>query len=541
MLRRFRQEDSSTLFFAIVVVLGALRAWGGRLAMNNDGISYLDVADAYLRHDWSHVVNGCWSPLYPGVLALSMWIAKPSARWEFPLVHAANLVIFVCAAAAFAIFIRNFKRSTSNQEVHSVEFTAFCYASFFFGTVYLIGLAYVTPDLLVAAVVFTSATVMMKVQEQPTLKAYLALGICLGVGYWTKAVMLPLGCFALGVIFFNTPRRLWRWWAAAVLAFCFVVLPWVYLLSRARGRLTTGDAGRIAYGWMVNPRIDYFWDGAPLGSGTPIHPVRRILAQPTIYEFDGPVIGTYPPWYDAAYWQEGARIVISTRPQLSAMRRNLLSYVRFSRDAPGIIGALVVLLAFCGGSLRELCRYWIFVAITLGAFCLNALILVEARYIGAFVVVLVVVLFGSIQVPSAHGVAFRAVVLTAALATTLPLVVTGLSFLPATPGGNEFLEVAAAVHRLGVEPGTKVAVAGDGARAYWARLGRFRIVAEIREGRLTKDEQQRVHPVLCRLGIGALVADFRPADTAGWQRAGGSHYVYPMPGCGGAPQVRPAQ
>src|SRR6185369_13250535 len=47
----------------VAAVLGALQAWDRRYAMNPDGISYLDVADAYLRGDWAVAVNGYWSPL----------------------------------------------------------------------------------------------------------------------------------------------------------------------------------------------------------------------------------------------------------------------------------------------------------------------------------------------------------------------------------------------------------------------------------------------------------------------------------------------
>jgi hypothetical protein len=44
---------------------------------------------------------------------------------------------------------------------------------------------------------------------------------------------------------------------------------------------------------------------------------------------------------------------------------------------------------------------------------------------------------------------------------------------------NHHWQVAAALRALGVGPGTKVAYVGDAMDAYWARLARVRIVAEI--------------------------------------------------------------
>lgn len=43
-----------------------------RQAVNPDGISYLDIADAYLVGDLSNVVNGYWCPLYSWLLAVAL-------------------------------------------------------------------------------------------------------------------------------------------------------------------------------------------------------------------------------------------------------------------------------------------------------------------------------------------------------------------------------------------------------------------------------------------------------------------------------------
>ena len=88
----------------IALGLGGVHAWSARHAMDPDGISYLDIADAWLGGDWANVVNGYWSPLYSWLLAAGLFIFKPSAYWEATVVHLVNFVIYACALACFHFF-----------------------------------------------------------------------------------------------------------------------------------------------------------------------------------------------------------------------------------------------------------------------------------------------------------------------------------------------------------------------------------------------------------------------------------------------------
>src|SRR6476660_7526917 len=70
-------------FFSFAIVVGLIQVVDSRNAMNVDGISYLDMGDAYLRGGWGMLVNGHWSPLYPWLLGVAKALIKPSAYWEF--------------------------------------------------------------------------------------------------------------------------------------------------------------------------------------------------------------------------------------------------------------------------------------------------------------------------------------------------------------------------------------------------------------------------------------------------------------------------
>ena len=94
--------------WVIVLGLGATEAWAARATMFPDGVSYLDIGDAYWRGDWHNAINAYWSPLYPWITGLFLRVFKPSPDWEFPLVHLINFFIYIVALTCFEFFLRTF-------------------------------------------------------------------------------------------------------------------------------------------------------------------------------------------------------------------------------------------------------------------------------------------------------------------------------------------------------------------------------------------------------------------------------------------------
>src|SRR5258707_7530980 len=94
--------------WAMALALGAAQAWATRFTMNPDGISYLDIGDAYWRGDWHNAINAYWSPLYSWILGFFLKVVKPSAYWEYPLVHLVNFLIYVAALGCFEFFLKTF-------------------------------------------------------------------------------------------------------------------------------------------------------------------------------------------------------------------------------------------------------------------------------------------------------------------------------------------------------------------------------------------------------------------------------------------------
>jgi hypothetical protein len=157
-----------TVFWVLAPLLGCLQAWNNRHVMNADGICYLDLADAYLQGGWRMLVNGHWSPLYPWLLALAKILVRPSAYWEFTMVHVVNFLIYCAAAAAFELLLYQLRwqahHQSSQQESQSLPFWAIrtiAYVIFLWASLTLITLERKSPDMLMSVFVYLAfATVL---------------------------------------------------------------------------------------------------------------------------------------------------------------------------------------------------------------------------------------------------------------------------------------------------------------------------------------------------------------------------------------------
>lgn len=83
--------------------VGFLSAYAERNQINPDGVSYLDLADAYARGNWEQAINSYWSPLYSVVLAAV--IPKVPSSWELVTAHAVNAIVFTIAVVGFDLLL----------------------------------------------------------------------------------------------------------------------------------------------------------------------------------------------------------------------------------------------------------------------------------------------------------------------------------------------------------------------------------------------------------------------------------------------------
>jgi hypothetical protein len=554
----------------VAIAVGSLHTWAAvtSQSMNADGISYLDIADAYMRGDWKTAINPVWSPMYSWILGPVMHVLNPPMRWEFPVVHLVNFVIYLGTLVCFEFFWRQLWRykeikmaeasSESDVTLPAWAWLALGYFLFMFSSLYLIEIWAVTPDMLMAAFVYLAAGLIVRIRMGfSTWRAFFLLGVVLGLSYLTKAVMFPLSFICLGVSLFSVgnirrsaPRAL-----VALLVFLLFSMPFMAIVSVVKGELTFGDAGTITYARYIN-RVPYpHWQGAPPGNGTPEHPSRRIFDTPPIYEFGTPIGGTYPVSYDPSYWYEGLVVRFNLERQIDYLLFGALFYfdLFFRQQAGLMVGVILLYLMSRWRPLRmiDIVSQWGLVIPALAAFGFYGIVNVAGRYVGVFVVLFWADLLANVRLPDSQTSRRLASILSAVmiLFMLMNIVVFNLEgYRDLTGKGNLNLsaspqvgppgwpgEVAEALHQLGVQPGDRVAIIGYGFDSFWARLARVQIVAEMlgREaGAFWLGDpglQSEVLQAFASTGAEAVVAENVPsyASLTGWHRVGSSsYYIY---------------
>src|SRR5579864_6159499 len=119
--REMRSNVTRNACWIVALTAGAAQAWAARFRNDHDGVSYLDVANAYLRHDWHNAVNTYWSPLYSWSLELFLKLQRPSPYWELPTVHLVNFLIYALALVAFHFLLSTFVADRRRRDRSAAE------------------------------------------------------------------------------------------------------------------------------------------------------------------------------------------------------------------------------------------------------------------------------------------------------------------------------------------------------------------------------------------------------------------------------------
>jgi hypothetical protein len=184
----------------------------------------------------------------------------------------------------------------------------------------------------------------------------------------------------------------------------------------------------------------------------------------------------------------------------------------------------------------------------LGAY---GLVYVEGRYVGVFVVLLWSDLLAGVRLPASQTSRkwVSCVSLVMILFMLTEIVTFNLEGAGALARRSDAMqqaskgkgsaswpgELAEELQKVGVGPGDKVAIIGDAFVAFWARLARVQIVAEMFGWEADPfwlgdaEAQARVIKAFASSGAKAIVAESVPdyPSLTGWQRLGSTgHYAY---------------
>jgi hypothetical protein len=534
--------------------------------LNPDGLSYLEMGAHTLESGPARLLNLHWSPLYPALISLFLAMFRPDPVHEVAVVHVLNGVIFAADSTVCAWFIWRWLRAnwdafgmTERPALRFIALSTFVYGLFLWTSYEFIYVPRVTPDALVMLAGLAAAACCYGIGENPGSRwRYAALGIVLGLGYWVKAAMLPIGVLFLLVIWISPPGRAMRRrnliLAGATLA--VLAAPLILALSLMAGKLTFGESGRLNIAWLNMNIGSYlgFWEGPP-GAGIPEHPPRILNREPLVLEFNGPIRATYPLWYDPAYWNAGLKVRVSPALLLAASIRDFKT-MREAVTAKQVLNwglaimALVRLIywrrRWTGGKNLWLLGWGIV------ALAVYLPVFFEPRYQGAAILFLWVAAYGLLV--DRKALRYQQVVLFAVgLSLCAPVLRDAWDrpryirqILAGRAHPDQTLRAAAQLRSAGLRPGDAIATVGYSFDAGYARVAGLHIVAQVREAdewwKVAPPARETIEDAIRKTGARALVAFKQPGLCLcpGWILVGDSGYfIRPFDPPPAAPKPRP--
>jgi hypothetical protein len=538
--------------------------------IDGDAVAYMDLGDLLRAHNWHAVVNGYWNPLYPAALSIGHILFHPTRYTELHAYYMVNFGIFLLEMLAVVAFtdalIKLRELRENSTAANPLSFLLDRYTLRYLGIAILIistqrelSLGKVRPDALLQVFLLLGVAALLRYLATNHLRYAALMGFALGLGYLTKsfAFVFTLICILALVAFrlFWQRQSIARVAASALLVLiCFSIIagPYIAALSKQKGRFDFGDSGSLNYIWFVSgtEKMHLEQDMTSSFGAAEVnlkHPETRLLSSPPTYSFKTFPYGTYPPWFDASYFNDHIKAHVDPRLQILVIRDCLVRVLRYISNHPEA-WVLLILFFLAGARLRpdwqfSANAFWLVpVSIAVGALCVYGIVNVEDRYLTAAFLILLLPLFATIRIsPSAQTSVQTAATRTAATAAValLALLAVGESartvgqlrrdlVFGQAPGGwydRDTYRAAHALNALGVKPGDTVACIGTRACVYdhyWARLAGVRILTEIYEPTpplyptlAAMPNRDQLYDVLRREGAKVLIGYFYPGEMTG--------------------------
>jgi len=410
-----------------------------------------------------------------------------------------------------------------------------------------------------------AAGFLLRIQSTERFVYYPLLGLALGLSYLTKSfAFLPSGLLLASIFLIGVTRKApkrGRIVAGALVAgFVFAALagPYIFAISKQRGRPTTGESARLNYCFFVDQTARWHeWHTGDLGHAAADfkHHEELIVNVPPVYSFAQHAVGTYPLWFDPSYWTDTLKPKFYLRGHILRLERTTVLLVRFIVGHPEpfvIFGILLFAGCFLGRSRAS----WVpLLPVTLWGLLMLGIyfpIDLQDRYLTPAFLFVVVPVLAMLRRPKS-GYAGEVVTGVALLFAALVVAnaANDLSWRRRTEsvtGNNrgipdkEMYPAAHGLESLGVLPGNTAACFGDDAcymSHYWARIAGTPIRAEVEvpdgsdPGAFWKNiaNKQAVLDALRARNIKVIVGMFAPSVQApeGWHQLGASDfYAYPL-------------
>jgi hypothetical protein len=494
---------------AVSLLLGVFEDVFGRQGYSGDAICYLNIVRAIHAGDWKLALSSYWGFGYPLLLSAVtlMFPANPAGEWI--AVHVVNLVIFAATFFSFFWLISVAANSAELKRIVEGErsmrlLLVGALAIFLSIELSLDNVSRVGPDMLVSCLLFATTGLILQLREEPKSSRAIALGVLLGIGYVVKAIFLPLTLlFAFVALLAMWKKNGKIQCLALILIFAGIfAVPYIAGMSWAQGHRTYGDSGPLNYVWNVDKlEPGGLWQGQPPQFGIPLHPAKMVSEMPHVYVFDGPFPVTFGPFFNPPYYYAGVKRFFSVKAQIHAIGGNVLRLLKMLRLQIVLFALLVCWLLSRtkdNGTLQRhkaIWSLWPVLLLSISGIVVYLLVILESRYIAAFIaMLLLVLLFALIAETASPQQGTSGLRARSALAWIL-IAGCALNLLANEKDSVRDVLGNAVHHRLfcnqdqwivgqylqqaGLQPGDKVAIVSDlvGATlSTWAYMDRLQIV-----------------------------------------------------------------
>jgi hypothetical protein len=529
-----------SLFWISGLFAGLMQAIAARGVLYPDGISYLNVAEAYVRDGWRSSINSYWSPLYSWLIAIPNLLHLSNLSNELFILHQLNFLIFILTMASFEFFLSSCL-GPSPKDPSLLAHTSWasvlprCVAYLVFLCLILKWLpnALTMPDLLAAFFSFLAAAFLIKLNSgiRP-LSNSLGFGVSLAFGYLAKAALFPYAIFSLAVLFIAR-RRAPRGKASfllAPIAFLIVAAPFLVSVSAKEGKLTFGESGRVNYLIYVN-RYPFYWIGEDIGGPAETRGFHRTETSPVVFTFTHPAPGIYLPTNNPSRWYQEVRPRFHLKDQLMVMPETSLvlggMFGRYGEIAAAVLA--IILLCRRERRLAVLQNSWVLTVPALCMFALYSLVHIEERFLAGFMVIFWVGLLLS----AVNECRTRMRTVRPILFALLVILFISFAWGTARQTMNALLirpssssAVLESLESVGLGIHSKVGVLGTVFSLYELRTGQFSVVAAIPPSSeadyfaASGEKLARTDQVLLEAGAQALIVQSEsPVTQPGWIHA----------------------
>jgi hypothetical protein len=214
--------------------------------LNNDTLSYINLAERYAAGDWQHAINGYWSPLYSWLLCCCKLV-------HLPFLQSCYVINFIFAGGGLYILCQLAYRYLTQPLFY------FAFGLYALLLMLFYAMSTLTPDLM--ATVFCLWFLLLITDNRFILTKHIPIlaGVAGAFAYFSKVynfvpIHLFLGLLMLMVLVKNTSSRLKHTLPILKTYGVFIALAaiWITILSIHENRLVFATSGRLNHN-LVNP------------------------------------------------------------------------------------------------------------------------------------------------------------------------------------------------------------------------------------------------------------------------------------------------